>query len=215
MATASASITTGPRAAKESRKRELIIQAALQVFAEHGLHGTPVPPIADQAGVGVGTLYRYFDSKEALINAAFCDAKQRLQDRLLTDLDLLNPSRTLFDTLWARLTAFAREEPETFQFLEMQDHHSYLTQESRSCEQALLIPLGMMVIIGQRNGLLSDSLKPDLAIALFWGAFVGIFKAERLNYLTLDDDDLKRARDACWLAMANHNNENSNQEARP
>ena len=205
MVSASSIATPPSRTNREAQKREQIIKAALQVFAEHGLHGTPVPPIADKAGVGVGTLYRYFDSKEALINAAFCDAKQRLQDRLLTDLDLLNPSRALFDTLWARLTAFARQEPETFQFLEMQDHHSYLTAESRSCEQALLIPLGMMVIIGQRNGLLSNRLKPDLAIALFWGAFVGVFKAERLNYLTLSDEDLKQARDACWLAMANNN----------
>ena len=205
MASASSIATPPSRTSREAQKREQIIKAALQVFAEHGLHGTPVPPIADKAGVGVGTLYRYFDSKEALINAAFCDAKQRLQDRLLTDLDLLNPSRALFDTLWARLTAFARQEPETFQFLEMQDHHSYLTAESRSCEQALLIPLGMMVIIGQRNGLLSNRLKPDLAIALFWGAFVGVFKAERLNYLTLSDEDLKQARDACWLAMSNNN----------
>ncbi len=204
MDTATSIANNASRPVKERGKREQIIRAALQVFAEHGLHGTPVPPIADKAGVGVGTLYRYFDGKEALINAAFCDAKQRLQDHLLTDLDLLDPSRALFDTLWARLTSFARNEPETFQFLEMQDHHSYLTPESRSQEQALLIPLGMMVIIGQRNGLLSDRLKPDLAIALFWGAFVGIFKAERLNYLTLTDDDLKRARDACWLAMANN-----------
>ncbi len=207
MATATSIANTASRPAKEGGKREQIIKAALQVFAEHGLHGTPVPPIADKAGVGVGTLYRYFDSKEALINATFCDAKQRLQDRLLADLDLLNPSRALFDTLWARLTAFAREEPQAFQFLEMQDHHSYLTPESRSCEQALLIPLGMMVIIGQRNGLLSDRLKPDLAIALFWGAFVGVFKAERLNYLTLNNEDLKQARDACWLAIANHHPE--------
>lgn len=205
MTTASSIAATTSRTTREGGKREQIIKAALQVFAEHGLHGTPVPPIADKAGVGVGTLYRYFDSKEALINAAFCDAKQRLQNHLLTDLDLLNPSRALFDTLWARLTTFARQEPETFQFLEMQDHHSYLTPESRSQEQALLIPLGMMVIIGQRSGLLSDRLKPDLAIALFWGAFVGVFKAERLNYLTLSDDDLKQARDACWLAMANNN----------
>ncbi|MCG8394701.1 MAG: TetR/AcrR family transcriptional regulator [Pseudomonadales bacterium] len=189
---------------REGRKRDLIIQAALKVFAEHGLHGTAVPPIAAEAGVGVGTLYRYFDSKEALINAVFQDTKQQLQDALLTDLDLMNPSRSLFDALWARLTRFARNNPEGFQFLEMQDHHSYLTADSRHREQALLIPLGMMVIIGQRTGLLSDDMKPDLAIALFWGAFVGVFKAERLGYLTLSDDDLKRARDACWLAIVNH-----------
>lgn len=192
---------------KESRKREQIIQAALRVFAEHGLHGTPVPPIAAEAGVGVGTLYRYFDSKEALINAVFRDSKRRLQERLLSDLDLMHPSRSLFNSLWARLTAFAREEPDAFRFLEMQDHHSYLDPESRHQEQALLIPLGIMVVIGQRTGLLSNTMKPDLAIALFWGAFVGIFKAERLGYLTLDDDDLERARDACWFAIANHSKE--------
>ncbi len=198
--TASPSLDT-----REGRKRDLIVQAALKVFAEHGLHGTPVPPIATEAGVGVGTLYRYFDSKEALINAVFQDSKHRLQERLLSDLDLLHPSRSLFDNLWARLTAFAREEPEAFRFLEIQDHHNYLDAESRHQEQALLIPLGMMVIIGQRTGLLGNHMKPDLAIALFWGAFVGIFKAERLGYLTLSDSDLKQARDACWLAIANHN----------
>ena len=198
---------TVPADNKEARKGDQIIQAALRVFAEHGLHGTPVPPIAAEAGVGVGTLYRYFDSKEALINAVFRDSKRRLKERLLSDLDLLHPSRSLFDTLWARLTAFAREEPDAFHFLEMQDHHSYLDPESRHQEQALLIPLGMMVVIGQRTGLLSNTMKPDLAIALFWGAFVGIFKAERLAYLTLDNDDLERARDACWFAIANHNKE--------
>ena len=117
---------TVPADNKEARKGDQIIQAALRVFAEHGLHGTPVPPIAAEAGVGVGTLYRYFDSKEALINAVFRDSKRRLKERLLSDLDLLHPSRSLFNTLWARLTAFAREEPDAFHFLEMQDHHSYL-----------------------------------------------------------------------------------------
>ena len=197
------SLATSPSPNAREGKRDLIIQAALKVFAKHGLHGTPVPPIATEAGVGVGTLYRYFDSKEALINAVFQDTKQQLQERLLTDLDLMHPSRSLFDSLWARLTAFAREEPEAFQFLEMQDHHSYLTEHSRHSERALLIPLGIMVVIGQRTGLLGNHMKPDLAIALFWGAFVGIFKAERLGYLTLSD--LKQARDACWLAIANHN----------
>ncbi len=202
-----ANVSSASTLGKESRKREQIVRAALSVFAEHGLHGTPVPPIATEAGVGVGTLYRYFDNKQALINAVFQDTKKHLQERLLSDLDLMHPSRALFDTLWARLTAFAREEPDAFQFLEMQDHHSYLTDESRRQEHALLIPLGMMVIIGQRTRLLCDHMKPDLAIALFWGAFVGVFKAERLGYLTLSDDDLKRARDACWLAIANHNHQ--------
>ena len=51
------SLTASPSPdTREGRKRDLIVQAALKVFAEHGLHGTPVPPIATEAGVGVGTL---------------------------------------------------------------------------------------------------------------------------------------------------------------
>jgi len=37
--------------------------AALELIAEHGFHGVPAASIADQAGVGVGTIYRYFENK--------------------------------------------------------------------------------------------------------------------------------------------------------
>lgn len=52
-------------------KRELIVQAAAQVFAQKGFSGTVMAEIAVQAGVGKGTLYEYFDSKEDLFFAVF------------------------------------------------------------------------------------------------------------------------------------------------
>ena len=113
----------------------------------------------------------------------------------------MHPSRAVFDQLWQRFCRFAREEPNAFQFLEMQDHHSYLNAESRSVEQSLLIPLGMMVVIAQRTGVINPHMSTDLIIALFWGALVGVFKAERLGYLRINDDDLEHAREAFWRAV--------------
>jgi TetR/AcrR family transcriptional regulator, repressor of fatR-cypB operon len=49
-------------------KREAILNAALQLFTEFGFHGTAMPQVAERAGVGAGTIYRYFTSKEALVN---------------------------------------------------------------------------------------------------------------------------------------------------
>ncbi|MGE5591623.1 MAG: TetR/AcrR family transcriptional regulator [Bacillota bacterium] len=47
--------------------RELtILDAARQVFAEHGYHGSTMREIASRAGVATGTLYLYFANKEAL-----------------------------------------------------------------------------------------------------------------------------------------------------
>jgi AcrR family transcriptional regulator len=50
------------------RNRELIIDAAREQFAEHGLEAQ-IEHIARTAGVGVGTVYRHFPTKEALLEA--------------------------------------------------------------------------------------------------------------------------------------------------
>lgn len=50
-------------------RAEEILCAALQVFAEHGFANTDVQVIADQVGVGKGTVYRHFGNKEGLFLA--------------------------------------------------------------------------------------------------------------------------------------------------
>jgi AcrR family transcriptional regulator len=54
----------------ESRRREQILDTAAKVFAGYGFAGTQVQVIADRLGVGNGTVYRYFPTKEALFLAA-------------------------------------------------------------------------------------------------------------------------------------------------
>ncbi|WP_127579317.1 TetR/AcrR family transcriptional regulator [Paenibacillus koleovorans] len=52
---------------KMKDKSELILEAALQVFAELGYHRAPVSRIAKAAGVADGTIYLYFKSKEDIL----------------------------------------------------------------------------------------------------------------------------------------------------
>jgi TetR/AcrR family transcriptional regulator, repressor of fatR-cypB operon len=192
--------TTG--AAVEDDKRERILDAALRIFARSGVDGTPVPPIAKEAGVGVGTLYHYFESKDAIVNAVFRRTKRQLQEHLLSDLPSLEPSRALFDLVWDRMADFATQEPDAFRFLEMQDHAPYLDDTSRKEESKLLGPLRALVEQGQRAGLFSRDIRPEIALALFWGSVVGLFKSERLGYLKIRKSDLFAAREACWRMMA-------------
>lgn len=56
------------RPSAEQRKTE-ILQMALKVFARDGFHRTDVQIIADEAGVGKGTVYRHFGNKEGLFLA--------------------------------------------------------------------------------------------------------------------------------------------------
>lgn len=53
---------------KSARPGE-IVAAALHLFVEHGFAATRLDDVARQAGVSKGTVYLYFDSKEALFEA--------------------------------------------------------------------------------------------------------------------------------------------------
>jgi AcrR family transcriptional regulator len=50
-----------------TEKRQLITEAALQLFASEGYAATSIDKIARQAGISKGLMYHYFDSKEALL----------------------------------------------------------------------------------------------------------------------------------------------------
>jgi AcrR family transcriptional regulator len=56
------------RALPKHSTKEKILDAALEVFSEKGYHTATVDEIAERAGVGKGTLYRYFANKETLFN---------------------------------------------------------------------------------------------------------------------------------------------------
>ena len=57
-----------PLRADAVRNRRRILDAAEEVFAEEGIN-VPIDAVAERAGVGVGTLYRHFPTKESLFEA--------------------------------------------------------------------------------------------------------------------------------------------------
>jgi len=191
--------------ASESRRDALesrVIEAALELFAERGYHGTSVPVVMERAGIGAGSLYRLFESKEALVNAVFRDAKRRLEVALRDGVRTDQEPRALFDELWARLAAFAEAEPVAFRFLELQDHTPYLDGASRQQEIAVLAPIALGCMDMQRRGVFRQDVAANVIIAFVWGAFVGLVKAARLGYLKLGREQVDAARDACWRAFA-------------
>lgn len=64
-------------------KREAILAQAIQTFAAEGFRNADVQVIADKAGVGKGTVYRYFGNKEDLFWAATYSVDQKMGERLL------------------------------------------------------------------------------------------------------------------------------------
>lgn len=61
-----------PLRADAERNRQRILRAAAEVFTERGLQAS-LDDVAESAGVGVGTVYRRFPDKEALVEALFTE----------------------------------------------------------------------------------------------------------------------------------------------
>ena len=55
-----------PRVSRETRETE-IVEAAIRCVLRSGFHGSSMDAIAREAGISVGMIYRYFSSKEAII----------------------------------------------------------------------------------------------------------------------------------------------------
>ena len=181
-------------------KREAILEAALGLFAERGFHGTPVPLVAEVAGVGAGTLYRYFDSKEALVNALYQRCKAAMGEAILTAFPVDAPPRKQFHELWSRLSAFARENATALAFLELHHHGPYLDEKSRAMDEVMLGPARAFVERAQAQGEVKPYL-PDLLIAVVFGSFVGVVKGCRERAIELSPEVLDAAEQCAWDAI--------------
>ena len=90
-----------PLRADARRNRELVLTAARAVFAEQGREAQ-MDDVARHAEVGVGTVYRHFPTKEALIEALAVDSFERVTARAKEALETIeDPWEALTSTLWA------------------------------------------------------------------------------------------------------------------
>jgi AcrR family transcriptional regulator len=64
-----ARLAAAEREARSEGRRAQILEAALRVWIRHGFDGSPVDAIAREAGLAKGTLYLYFPTKEAILEA--------------------------------------------------------------------------------------------------------------------------------------------------
>jgi AcrR family transcriptional regulator len=77
-------VSARPLRADAQRNRERLLEAAVRAFSQDGADVT-LESIAKDAGVGIGTLYRHFPTRETLVDAAYQNELARLCDGV-TDL---------------------------------------------------------------------------------------------------------------------------------
>ncbi|MEP5729960.1 MAG: TetR/AcrR family transcriptional regulator [Sulfitobacter sp.] len=124
------------RLSRDARMQE-IVQAAVELFSETGFDGS-TRDIAQRAGITQPLLYRYFPSKESLIEAVYekvyLDRWNPEWDIALVNRDLSVKERfqrfyeeytlTIFDPVWLRISSFA-----SLRNAQIHDWYNHVVQE--------------------------------------------------------------------------------------
>lgn len=185
---------------RPTEKREAVLRAALELFSQRGLHGTAVPLVAERAGVGIGTIYRYFETKEDLVNAVYRQQKAALLEALRKGFPADAPAREQFHALWNRLVDFARENPESVRFMDLHYHQPYLDQQSRDLEKTFVDWAVGLFDGAVRLQILKDA-PPELLVSLVKGALVGMLRAAWDGRIELSPPVVQKAEECCWEAI--------------
>jgi AcrR family transcriptional regulator len=204
----------GGRPAAPPDKREAILAATLELMNERTYDGTPMPLVAQRAGVGAGTIYRYFESKEALANAVYQDCKRVMQQCLVAGGEEEGVARRRARTsseraraelhgLWRGLFEFLRKHPAACRFLETHQHTSYLDGASRAVSAAVLQHPVDVVRRCQASGAFRAG-DPAVLIALAFGAFVGLVKESEAGHFPLDEKTVAASEAAVWDLLRRH-----------
>lgn len=183
-------------------KRARLLDAALDLFEKRGFDGVAVPEIAKAAGVATGTIYRYFKTKEELVNALYRHWKSAYNDEILGPVPEGLAPREVFSLYWQRMADFARKNYRAVRFLDLHYHAPYLDAQSRAMEGIYMVTARAFVEAGSKARTLRP-LNPALIVALMWGATAGLNKFVRDGTLVFNSTTSKAMEDALWRAIAN------------
>jgi len=106
-----------PRSAEQfeeirEEKKKLIMQVALELFANDGFHTTTISRIAQKAGISKGLMYNYFVSKEELLSSIFYNMLNRTMEMIDPDQDEIithEEAEAFFDRFFDVLVANPQE----------------------------------------------------------------------------------------------------------
>lgn len=182
-------------------KRDAILNAALILFAERGYDGTTMPMIAERAQVGAGTIYRYFESKQILVNTLYRQCLEQFAETLREGAPPSDATvREQFRHVFHRMVHFARRSIHALIFIDSHTGGHFLDEESQQQFHQFLGSLKDVLERGKRLGIIAP-LPSEALIAIVFGAFVRTYKVIRNGILEDTPELLEQVEMCCWNAI--------------
>ncbi|MCT7350810.1 TetR/AcrR family transcriptional regulator [Streptomyces sp. 15-116A] len=183
---------------------ELLLDAALRVYAEEGEQGLTVHAVTKASGVSLGSLYHHFGSLDGLLNALLMRWLGRLLGEMLAALEPARTARTGIRALVRAYVGFVQEHRAVGMLLHSsRADRLTMTQAQmlRDAQEARLTPLSAWLRTHVERGEVAPLPEPVLE-SLILGPVIGASR----RWLTMGDIDLDEAArvlpDRIWRSIS-------------
>jgi len=169
-------------------KRELILDAAIHVFARTGFHRARVSDIAGEAGIAYGLVYHYFKSKEEILDTIFNERWNGFLETVDTIADSPASTQERLVGITATILGAYRVHPEWVKVLVLEIQRSSRFAEPGQIRAVgkLFDAVGRILRDGQAKGEVRGDLDPDVAAYVVIGGLEMIITGLVLGVIKID-----------------------------
>jgi TetR/AcrR family transcriptional regulator len=161
---------------KTPEQAEKILNVAVRLFATHRFHEARMEDISAAAGVGKGTLYRYFKDKEELYLALLERSSAQIEARMVAAVEQPIDPRSKLEALVATIIDYFDDNPHVFDVIQ---HAEALQRPSRRFPwkaRAVSIEVTTAVLLeGQKAGVFRVE-DPSLAVLMLLGGLRAVIR---------------------------------------
>jgi TetR/AcrR family fatty acid metabolism transcriptional regulator len=153
-------------------KRDAILRAAIDVFAERGYFNAQVADVARAAGVAAGTVYLYFKNKDDLLVSIFDRSmREGLTHSRAEVADLRDPRERLLRLARGHLSRLGQDRNLAVVFqVELRQSTKFMERFSSTLLRDYLGLIREAIADGQREGLFRTDIRPTVAAKMLFGA---------------------------------------------
>lgn len=185
---------------RDQKKYNAVVKSAIELTNKLGFSGISVSKIAKKANVSPATIYIYFENKDDLLTAIYCDIRKKAGESVLKNIDSSMSIKEQFTAIWTNSFSFYLDHPEYIQYRE-QFEQTKMMNEVRTDEFVLNQYTTDLLTKGIQEGIIQDHPIP-LLISF---AFIPIITLIRLHFseiIVMDEKEISNAYEIAWKAIS-------------
>src|SRR3954470_10069781 len=182
--------------ATRAEKRQVILDAAVRVFARQGFHTCRVSDIADEAGVAYGLVYHYFSSKDQILDTLFTE-RWRVLLSVIAETDAQDiPAREKLRAIAAFIIDSYRHDPELMKVIIVEVTRAANTFGRTHLPEIREAYAGIAAIVqrAQDEGVFFDVVSAQFAAMAFYGATEQVLTGWIFDILPTSEEDIEQAK---------------------